>query len=175
MISSALGEVAGYGMDESHHAFYWGAKLMLITTAEGAVCAFSLAHPKELDVQQAVRLLHVQRAPPGPCPIVCDKGFAGAEVEKAAADLGHVLIRPADGRGRGGRVVAEDRGIAGEAFGRASRRARGTGAPRRPVVAGRRSPAGRRRRPSRSGRSGPAARMRCTRFGRPGEICGTVP
>ncbi|MFC4563372.1 hypothetical protein ACFO4E_16025, partial [Nocardiopsis mangrovi] len=30
-----------------------------------------------------------------PCPIVCDKGFAGAGIERAAAALGHVLIRPA--------------------------------------------------------------------------------
>ncbi|MFB9835903.1 hypothetical protein ACFFNX_27345, partial [Actinoallomurus acaciae] len=30
----------------------------------------------------------------GPCPIVCDKGFAGAGIEKAAADLDHPLIRP---------------------------------------------------------------------------------
>ena len=46
---SGLGEIAGYCMDKSHHAYYWGAKLMLITTAEGAVCSFSLAHPKDLD------------------------------------------------------------------------------------------------------------------------------
>ncbi len=94
---SGLGEIAGYGMDQSHHAFYWGAKLMLITTAEGSVCAFSLAHPKELDERkQALHLLHVQGcAPgPGPVPIVCDKGFAGAGIEKAAAGLGHVLVRP---------------------------------------------------------------------------------
>src|SRR5215216_4973546 len=29
---SGLGDIAGYGRDASHHAFYWGAKLMLITT-----------------------------------------------------------------------------------------------------------------------------------------------
>ncbi|MFI6325525.1 transposase [Nonomuraea sp. NPDC050556] len=92
---SGLGEVAGYGMDKSHHAFYWGTKLMLITTAEGTATAFSLAHPKELDERkQALHLLHVQQIAPGPCPIVCDKGFAGAGIEKAAADLGHPLIRP---------------------------------------------------------------------------------
>lgn len=92
---SALGEIAGYGRDASHHAFYWGAKLMLICTADGAVTAFSLAHPKELDERkQALHLLHVQPPAAGPCPIVCDKGFAGAGIEKAAADLGHVLIRP---------------------------------------------------------------------------------
>lgn len=93
---SALGEIAGYGLDASHHAFYWGAKLMLITTTDGAVTGFSLAHPKELDERkQALHLLHVQKIADGPCPIVCDKGFAGAGIEKAAADLGYQLIRPA--------------------------------------------------------------------------------
>ena len=100
---SNLGEIAGYGRDVSHHSFYWGAKLMLITTADGSVCAFSLAHPKELDEAhpkglderaQALHLLHVQDCAPGPAPIVCDKGFAGAEIEAAAADVGHLLIRP---------------------------------------------------------------------------------
>ncbi|WP_159945738.1 MULTISPECIES: transposase [unclassified Nocardiopsis] len=92
---SALGEIAGYGRDVSHHAFYWGAKLMLITTAEGTVCAFSLAHPKELDERkQALHLLHVRDCAPAPVPIVCDKGFAGAGIESAVADLGHLLIRP---------------------------------------------------------------------------------
>jgi hypothetical protein len=93
---SALGEIAAYGRDASHHAFYWGAKLMLITTADGAVTSFSLAHPKDLDERkQALHLLHVHPPADGPCPIVCDKGFAGAGIEKAAADLGHPLIRPA--------------------------------------------------------------------------------
>ncbi|WSG16659.1 hypothetical protein OIE66_07065 [Nonomuraea sp. NBC_01738] len=64
---SALGEIAGYGMDKSHHAFYWGAKLMLITTADGAVTGFSLASPKELDERkQALHLLHVHQVAPGP-------------------------------------------------------------------------------------------------------------
>ncbi|QVQ52809.1 transposase [Spiractinospora alimapuensis] len=95
---SGLGEVAGYGRDASHHAFYWGAKLLLVTTAEGAVCAFSLAHPKELDERkQALHLTHVQTLAPGPRPIVCDKGFAGAGIEAAMAALGHQLIRPTRG------------------------------------------------------------------------------
>lgn len=92
---SQMGEIAAYGRDISHHAFYWGAKLMLITTAEGMVCAFSLANPKELDERkQALHLLYVQPPATGPVPIVCDKGFAGAQTERAAADLGHLLIRP---------------------------------------------------------------------------------
>ncbi|RNL77961.1 hypothetical protein [Halostreptopolyspora alba] len=93
---SQMGEIAAYGRDVSHHAFYWGAKLMLITTAEGAVCAFSLANPKETkEREQAVHLLHVQPCTPGPSPIVGDKGFAGAHTEKAMRALGHPLIRPA--------------------------------------------------------------------------------
>ncbi|RKS05082.1 DDE family transposase [Nocardiopsis sp. Huas11] len=92
---SGLGEMCGYGRDASHHRFYWGSKLVLVTTAEGTVTAFSLAHPKELDERkQALHLLHAQECAPGPCPIVCDKGFAGAGIEQAATDLGHVLIRP---------------------------------------------------------------------------------
>ncbi|MEV4003980.1 hypothetical protein [Actinomadura sp. NPDC049753] len=60
------GEIAGYGMDKSHHAFYWGAELMLVTTAEGAVCSFSLAHSKELDERlQAVHLCMSSRPRPG--------------------------------------------------------------------------------------------------------------
>lgn len=95
---SGLGEIAGYGRDASHHAFYWGAKLLLITTADGAVCSFSLANPKELDERkQALHLLHVRPCAPGPCPIVCDKGFAGAGIETASARLGHHLIRPVRG------------------------------------------------------------------------------
>lgn len=92
---SNLGEMCGYGRDASHHRFYWGTKLMLITTTDGAVVSFSLANPKELDERkQALHLLHVQECAPGPCPIVCDKGFAGVGIEEAAANLGHVLVRP---------------------------------------------------------------------------------
>ncbi|MEV4570480.1 hypothetical protein AB0K12_42595 [Nonomuraea sp. NPDC049419] len=68
---------------------------MLITTADGAVTGFRLACPKALDERkQALHLRHVTPTAPGPCPIVCDKGFAGAGIEKAAADLGHPLVRP---------------------------------------------------------------------------------
>jgi hypothetical protein len=92
---SAMGEIAAYGRDVSHHRFYWGAKLMLITTAEGVVTGYSLANPKELDERkQALHLLHVHAIADGPCPVVCEKGFAGAGIEKAAVDLGHLLIRP---------------------------------------------------------------------------------
>lgn len=74
--------------------------MMPVTTADGAVTAFSLAHPEELDERkQALHLLHVQQIADGPCPIVCDKGFAGAGIEKAAcgtrAGLGGGATSPA--------------------------------------------------------------------------------
>ncbi|CAM3557902.1 hypothetical protein NOGI109294_02385 [Nocardiopsis gilva] len=73
-----LGEIAAYGRDASHHAFYPGAQLLIITTAEGAVTAFSPAHPKELDERkQALHPAHVQQIAPGPCLIVCDRGPPG--------------------------------------------------------------------------------------------------
>ncbi|GAB3751234.1 transposase [Nocardiopsis nanhaiensis] len=101
---SALGEVCGYGRDASHHRFYWGSKLMLITTADGTVVSFSLANPKELDERkQALHLIAHQATGPAPDPedeagprvVVCDKGFAGAGIEKAMAEVDHVLVRPA--------------------------------------------------------------------------------
>jgi hypothetical protein len=101
---SNLGEVCGYGRDASHHRFYWGSKLMLITTADGTVVSFSLANPKELDERkQALHLVSHRQTGPASAPgakegsmvVVCDKGFAGAGIEKAMAEAGHVLVRPA--------------------------------------------------------------------------------
>nr|WP_067828717.1 hypothetical protein [Actinomadura kijaniata] len=65
---------------------------MPITTAEGAVIGISLVHPKELDERK--QALHVRPSAEGPCPIVCDKGFACAGIEAAATRLRHRLIRP---------------------------------------------------------------------------------
>lgn len=93
---SEMGELAAYGRDTSHHCFYWGTKLVLVTTAEGAVCAFSLANPQEMDERrQALHLAAHRPLAAGKCPIVCDKGFAGTATEQTMAHLGHVLIRPA--------------------------------------------------------------------------------
>jgi hypothetical protein len=37
---------AGCGPDASHHSFSWGARLMLVVTADGTVTGFGLANPK---------------------------------------------------------------------------------------------------------------------------------
>jgi hypothetical protein len=36
---------AGYGYESAHSRWYWGVKLLLITTADGTVTGFSLANP----------------------------------------------------------------------------------------------------------------------------------
>ena len=69
---------------------------MLVTTADGAVCALSPAHRRELGERttQALHLLHVQPCAPEPRAIGRGQGCAGAGIEKSATDRGHLLIRP---------------------------------------------------------------------------------
>jgi hypothetical protein len=45
---SDLAGWAGYGHDTSHHCFYWGSRLLLVTTPDGTVTGFGLANPKLL-------------------------------------------------------------------------------------------------------------------------------
>lgn len=95
---SALAGWAGYGHDASHHCFYWGSKLILITTPDGLVTGFGLVNPKLYGEREAVLLLLAQaknRPRPGTID-VCDKGFAGADFEAAQlTEFGITLLRPA--------------------------------------------------------------------------------
>jgi hypothetical protein len=43
---SCLFGYAGYGYEPAHSRFYWGAKLLLLVTADGTVTGFGLANPK---------------------------------------------------------------------------------------------------------------------------------
>ena len=54
---SDLAGWAGYGHDTSHHCFYWGSRLRLITTPEGTVTGFGLANPKLYGEREHARLL----------------------------------------------------------------------------------------------------------------------
>jgi hypothetical protein len=94
---SNLAGWAGYGHDASHHCFYWGSKLMLITAVDGMVTGFGLVNPKLLGEREAVLLmLQEPKNRPEPGTIdVCDKGFAGTEFETALDDVGITVVRPA--------------------------------------------------------------------------------
>lgn len=88
---------AGYGRDASHHRFYWGAKLMLITTPDGVVTGFGLVNPKLVGEREAVRgmLDRAGNTPARGTTIVCDKGFAGRDFEAALAAKQLTIVRPA--------------------------------------------------------------------------------
>jgi hypothetical protein len=58
---------AGIGYDSSHSRWYWGVKLMLITTVDGTVTGFALANPKLVGERaQARAMLTDQPANPRP-------------------------------------------------------------------------------------------------------------
>jgi hypothetical protein len=97
-IRSNLFGFAGYGHDTSHHCFYWGARLLLITTPEGTVTGFGLANPKLLGEREQARQLlgdHPANRPVPGSAIVTDKGLAGTEAFFASPGLDLTLIRPA--------------------------------------------------------------------------------
>ena len=89
--------MASYGHDASHHCFFWGAKLMLVVTADGAVTAFGLASPQlAAEREEALAMFgHGKNLPAPGTVIVADKGFAGRDFEASLARMGLRLIRPA--------------------------------------------------------------------------------
>jgi hypothetical protein len=95
---SGLAGWAGYGHDTSHHCFWWGARLLLVCTAEGTVTGFGLANPKLVGERQAVMGMlggvPANRPAPGTL-LVADKGFAGRDFQAALAGLELGIVRPA--------------------------------------------------------------------------------
>lgn len=90
---------AGYGYETSHSRFYWGIKLMLITTADGTVTGFGLANPKLMGEREQTRQMLCDQPANRPAPgavLVADKGFAGKDFEDFLTDeLDLLLVRPA--------------------------------------------------------------------------------
>jgi len=89
---------AGYGYESAHSRWYWGSRLLLITTPDGTVTGFSLANPKLAGEREQTRqtLTHrpVNRPDPGTI-VVTDKGLSGADVEEFFTGLHLTLVRPA--------------------------------------------------------------------------------
>jgi hypothetical protein len=96
---SQLAGWANYGYCAAHSRWYWGLKLYLITTAEGMPVAWCLADPKlgERDVAQEL-LAHARDtgALRDQMIVLADKGLAGREMERYAADQIHVLLARPD-------------------------------------------------------------------------------
>jgi len=90
---SELAGWAKYGYCPSHSRWFWGLRLHLLTTPDGAVVAWALADPKLGDREVAQAML--ENSPPRPgLLIVADKGYAGREFEDFVRELASVLVRP---------------------------------------------------------------------------------
>lgn len=90
---SDLAGWANYGYCASHSRFFWGLRLHLFTTPDGAVAAWALADPKLGDREVAEAMLELEPPRPG-LVIVADKGYAGREFEDRIRELDAVLVRP---------------------------------------------------------------------------------
>jgi hypothetical protein len=89
---------AGYGYESAHSRWYWGVKLLLITTVDGTVTGFGLANPKLLGEREQTRQILTRQPANRPAPrtaVVTDKGLSGQDTEQFFTDLGLTLIRPA--------------------------------------------------------------------------------
>jgi Transposase DDE domain len=95
---SELAGWANYGYCAAHSRWYWGLKLYLLTTAEGMPVAWCLADPKLGEREVAAELLGHARdigALRDGMIVLADKGLAGREMERYAADQAKVLlVRP---------------------------------------------------------------------------------
>jgi hypothetical protein len=95
---SDLAGWANYGYCAAHSRWYWGLKLYLLTTAEGMPVAWCLADPKLGEREVAQDLLGHARdigALRDGMIVLADKGLAGREMERYAADQVKVLlVRP---------------------------------------------------------------------------------
>jgi hypothetical protein len=96
---SELAGWAGYGYCASHSRWYWGLKLYLLATPEGMPAAWCLADPKLGERDVAAELLAHARdtgALRDQMIVLADKGLAGREMERYAADQVKVLLARPD-------------------------------------------------------------------------------
>jgi hypothetical protein len=95
---SELAGWAGYGYCAAHSRWYWGLKLYVITTCEGMPVAWCLASPKLGEREVAEELLGHARewgALRDGMIVLADKGLAGRDIERFAAEItGVLLARP---------------------------------------------------------------------------------
>jgi hypothetical protein len=92
-LADALSDAADYGYCASHSRWFWGFRLHTLMAPDGTPRAMALTSPKEGEREVCLRLLgRVNRS--GPLTVLGDKGYAGAEFEAQAAELGATVVRP---------------------------------------------------------------------------------
>jgi hypothetical protein len=96
---SDLAGWANYGYCAAHSRWYWGLKLYLLATPEGMPVAWCLADPKIGEREVAHELLAHAReigALRDQMIVLADKGLAGRDIERYAADQIKVLLARPD-------------------------------------------------------------------------------
>ena len=92
-LGDAIANAADYGYSASHSRYFWGLRLHTLMAPDGTPRAMALTSPKEGEREVCLRLLaRVNR--PGPLVVLGDKGYAGADFEQDAAELGATVVRP---------------------------------------------------------------------------------
>jgi hypothetical protein len=91
-LGDAIANAADYGYCASHSRWFWGLRLHTLMAADGTPRAMALTSPKEGEREVCLRLLgRVNRE--GPLTVLGDKGYAGADFEADAAELGATVVR----------------------------------------------------------------------------------
>jgi hypothetical protein len=92
-LGDAIADAADYGYCASHSRWFWGFRLHTLMAPDGTPRAMALTSPKEGEREVCLRLLgRVNRS--GPLTVLGDKGYAGADFEADAAQLGATVVRP---------------------------------------------------------------------------------
>jgi hypothetical protein len=92
-LGDALSDAADYGWCASHSRWFWGFRLHTLMAPDGTPRQMALTSPKEGEREVCLRLLgRVEHE--GPLTVLGDKGYAGADFEADAAELGATVVRP---------------------------------------------------------------------------------
>ena len=101
-LGGAIADAADYGYCASHSRYFWGLRLHTLMAPDGTPRAMALTSPKASEREVCLQLLaRVNRH--GPVTVIADKGYAGRDFERQAADLQALIARPRrkDEPGRG--------------------------------------------------------------------------
>jgi Transposase DDE domain len=90
---SQLADACGYGYCRSHSRFFWGMRLHGAFAPDGTPRALTL-QPADRPEREVAREL-LPRTLRGGEAVICDKGYAGHEFERAVGELGAAVLRPA--------------------------------------------------------------------------------
>ena len=101
-LGGAIADAADYGYCASHSRYFWGLRLHTLMAPDGTPRAMALTSPKASEREVCLGLLQrVNRH--GPLTVIGDKGYAGRDFQRQAADLEALIVRPRrkDEPGRG--------------------------------------------------------------------------